>query len=167
MVPQTYRPHVFMKWFSLAFNILGFIAPPFLIVRFAVRTSQANETISGAAWTVVIGTALLTGMILILTANYFCEITLVNKGISIGFLWRRLFVPWEQVIEVKPTPYHFLGSGRSWIVLTQALTPFHRLYGLIYGFSPLPGFVFDQTIDGHRELLSRISEHVSRLRKDV
>ncbi len=166
MVPQTYRPHVFMKWFSLAFNVLGFVAPPFLIVRFAGRTSQANATISGVAWIVVIGMALLTGIILILTANYFCEITLVNKGISISFLWRRLFVPWEQVVEVKSTPYHFFGTGQSWIVLTQALTPFHRLYGLIYGFSPLPGFVFDQSIDGHRELLSRISEHASHPRKD-
>jgi len=52
-------------------------------------------------------------------------------------------------MEAKPA-WGFLGlaKNRPLIILVNGLTPFHRIFGLLYGLSIKPGFVvFSTTAD--------------------
>ncbi len=149
-----------MRWFTLAFNILGFLTPLYFVVSFAIKAGQTGNLISPVVWLVVILQAAFIGTVLILTANYFCEITVDENGLWVSFLWQRIHVQWQNIIEIKPAIFNFGAGSQSWVVLTRTLPPFHRLYGLLYGLSWLPSFVIAPLITDSEDLVQRIREHI-------
>jgi hypothetical protein len=93
----------------------------------------------------------------ILAGNFFTEVVSDAEGLRIKFLWKDLVVRWEDVIEVKPMfSWMPLKTRGPWVVRTHALTPFHRLYGLIYGLTFSPSFVYGHGISHADELTRRM-----------
>jgi len=158
MLLKTFQHPSYIRWSALAFNVLGFLTPIYFVVSFAIKASQTGSPILLFVWLVVIFRAVLIGIFLILTANYFCEITADENGLWVSFLWLRLQIRWQNIIKIKPTTFNSK-SWASWIILTNTLTPVHRLYGLIYGLSSRPGFVIAPTITNKEELIQLIKEH--------
>ena len=158
MTTKIFQHPAYIRWFALTFNILGFLSPIYFVVSFAIKASQTDIPVSPLVWLVVVFRALLIGIFLIITANYFCEITADENGLWVSFLWLQLHIQWQNIIEIKPTILNSK-SWTSWVVLTNTLTPFHRLYGLIYGLSSLPGFIITPAISNKEELVLLIIEH--------
>ena len=150
--------------FAPFFNILAFLGPLFFFVRFAIRASQAANGVAPSVWLAAFLYMVILEIILLITANYFCEIALNETGVNVTFLWYILHVDWQDIVEIKPR--RFLGRSHSWVVLTNKLTPFHRLYGIIYGFSWLPSFIISPSLRDGEKLVRMIEERgKGKLRK--
>jgi hypothetical protein len=101
-------------------------------------------------------------MVPILVAAYFFQDVWVDEeGLLIEFLWRRFKVRWVDVIEAK-SAWGFVGSenNRPLIVLVNRLTPFHRVFGVLYGWSIRTGFVIFPTISDFQSIKQTIESHV-------
>ena len=142
------------------FNVLGILTPLYFLGNSFIIAFQTGNLVSTPIWLIIILRAVFIGIFLILTANYFCEITADKNGLWVAFMWKKIHIRWQNIVEIKPTIFNIGSRTQSWIVLTNGLTPFHRLYGLMYGLSPLPGFVFGLPIDNSDELLKLIKEHL-------
>ena len=141
--------------FAPFLNILAFITPLYFLIEFVIRESQTANSASVSIGLIFFNYVVLPAVALLITANYFCEIAVDEAGVSVTFLWRKLHVDWQDIVEIKAIRY--LGRSHSWVVLTKKLTPFHRLYGVIYGFSRLPSFIISPSLRD-REKLARIVE---------
>lgn len=166
MSKRVFRQHFIMRWFAHTFNILGFVMPLYLIAGFIYKAAQTTLISAPTIWaSLFIQAFFLSACIstsLILTANFFCEIATDDTGLYVSFLWRKLFIRWQDVIEIKPMAFGFWGFSRILVVTTNALTPFHRLYGLIYGFSPRPSFIITPITDSQGDLIKLIENHTRR-----
>jgi hypothetical protein len=151
---QTPPSHLFAPFF----NILAFLGPVFFFGRFAIRVSQTANDVSASVWLTAFLYALFLGIVLLITANYFCELSLDESGVNVTFLWYILHVDWQDIVDIKPK--RFLGRSHSWVVLTNKLSPFHRLYGAIYGFSWLPSFMISPSLHDGEKLAKIIEERV-------
>jgi len=102
----------------------------------------------------------------LISAYFFDQnITVTDDGLLVEFLWKDLNVPWDKLIEIKPA-FGFWRSPRNTkvicIVLTNALTPFHRLFGLVYGPSVKPSFIIFPTISEYQSLVETIKRHAKK-----
>lgn len=100
---------------------------------------------------------------LLVTAYFFQDIWLDEEGLLVEFLWKKVRVKWEEIIDVKPA-WGFLGqkNKRPMIVMVNGLTPFHRAYGVVYGLSIKPGFVIFSSISDFQVLKETIQSHIKR-----
>ena len=108
--------------------------------------------------------ALWSTVMLINAYFYGQNITIANDGLFVEFLLKDLFVPWNKVIEIKPA-FGFWGNSRNtkiYVVLTDALTPFHRFFGLTYGLSVKPAFIIYPTISEYQSLVETIKKHTKK-----
>ena len=105
---------------------------------------------------------LLWSTVMLINAYFYGQnITVTDEGLLIEFLWKDLFVPWDKIIQIKPA-YGFLGNSRNtkiYIVLTNALTPLHRFFGVTYGLSIKPAFIIYSTISEYESLVETIKSH--------
>lgn len=99
------------------------------------------------AWTFILG-----WLIALLSFNLYPTIWVGDKGLAISFLHRRIFIPWDEVLDVRTAFPSFLG----YLVRAKRITPFHRLYGWLYGQSSFPSFLIGQGIQNEDELLREI-----------
>jgi len=111
-------------------------------------------------------TMLLWSTVMLINAYFYGQnITVTDDGLLVEFLWEDLMIPWNKVIEIKPA-FGFLRTSRTqkhiWVVLTDALTPFHRLFGLLYGLSVKPAFIIYPTISEYQSLVETIKEHTKK-----
>ena len=161
MTSKKFQYPSYIRWFMRVFNVLGILTPLYFMGSFFITAFQTGNPVSNLIWLVVVLRAVLIGVFLILTANYFCEITADKDGLWITFMWKKIRVRWQNIVEIKPTIFNIGGGAtQSWIVLVNGLTPFHRLYGLMYGLSLLPGFVVGLPISNSEELLKLMKDHL-------
>ena len=147
-------PVPFLFW---AFNLFAvyFIISSF--VSFLLFT--LNGEISWEANLIL----LFFGIFILFSANLYTEIISDEDGLLVRFSFWRFRVKWDDIVEIKPGPLDFLFRPLSkvlsvfttQIVITKALTPFHRFYGL-YGFSFHPSFLVHSNISGFEKLIFRI-----------
>lgn len=103
----------------------------------------------------------------ILINSYFYgqNISVTHGGLLVEFLGKDLSVPWDKIIEIKPA-YGFLRSTKNrkniLVVLTDALTPFHRLLGLLYGLSLKRAFIIYPSISEYELLVETIKKHTQK-----
>jgi hypothetical protein len=109
---------------------------------------------------------LLWSISMLISAYFFGQnITITDEGLLIEFLWKDLIVYWDKIMEIKPA-YGFWKSSKNQkhilVVLTDTLTPFHHLFGLIYGLSVKPGFIIYPTISEYQSLVETIKKHTKK-----
>jgi hypothetical protein len=103
--------------------------------------------------------------VILISAYFFSDITVVADGLLVEFLWLKLHVKWDQLIKTKPIlGMNILGLSKRKVVvlLVHGLTPFHRTYGLLYGFSIYPAVVIHPAISDYDLLMQQISLHLDK-----
>ena len=150
MAPRQHSHPKHIQLFKNIFAILAFLYPAYMLLTL-IPGIAPNSGLKGISVVIVA----FFSMIFILVAAYFFQDILVDEeGLLIEFLWQKVRVRWSDVEEIKSNVF---GSG--WIVVVNKLTPFHRIFGLIYGFTIKPAFVVAWT------LIDRIDREV--LQKDI
>jgi hypothetical protein len=151
---------IYMQCSKNILAILAFIFPPCMIwISFTSVTPI--HTLTEIVVTIIMS---LFMMIPLLGSAYFWQdIWVDEEGLLIEFLWKKIRVKWEEIIEVKPA-WGFLGpeKNRPLIVLVNGLTPFHRSFGVIYGLSTKSGFVIFSSISDFQMLKETIQSHIKR-----
>jgi hypothetical protein len=154
----------YIVWFKyFLFASIVFICLEFLYLDF-IKHPNLDAVFSNLLS--VFGFMLLYSVTILITAYFLGQnIAVVNEGLLIEFLGKDLFVPWDKVKEIKP-PFGFFRSYRNlkniYVVLTDALTPFHRLFGLLYGLSVKPAFIIFPSISEYELLIKTINKHVEK-----
>ena len=144
-----------MQWFKSILAILAFMYPAYLLL-----TSTSNYAFIRIMEVML---AFFLMIALLVTAYFFQDIWLDEEGLLVEFLWKKVRVKWEEIIDVKPA-WGFLGqkNKRPMIVMVNGLTPFHRAYGVVYGLSIKPGFVIFSSISDFQVLKETIQSHIKR-----
>ncbi len=151
-----YSPLWLLRAFNALMNLSGLLLPMALLAASLVG-SERNARITSLEQVLPLLVLLTFGLTAgIVTGNFFTEIVSDADGLRIRFLWKYLVVRWDEVVEVKPMFYLVPLRSGSWVVRTRALTPFHRLYGLLYGFTLSPSFVYLKGMSNADELSRRI-----------
>ena len=122
-------------------------------IQLAITTQSAKPVIS-ILIPILILLPIITTVIL-----FWQEFTITPKGIEFQvFIFWRKFVPWEKVIRIKKS---FMPWAKYHIIITEELTFFHRVLGLLYGFTIYPGFVVNKTIIGYDKAILTIQKQLN------
>jgi hypothetical protein len=152
---------VWLKYFLFVSTIVLLLG---LIYMDFVKYPYSNSVLSKVLGILFI--ILLWSNSMLISAYFFGQnITVTDRGLWVEFLWKDFFVSWDKIIEIKPA-YGFWRNSRIskpiCVVLTDALTPFHRQLGLIYGFSVKAAFIIYPTISEYQSLIETIQKHVKK-----
>lgn len=158
---HKYHPSV--TYFRILFDVLGFIAPPILIVYSIISYLNREVPLTMHECVVIPMLIIMSGFAMIFAGNFFAEFVSDEKGLWIRFLWKNLFVPWEDVIAVKPFLNLSIYKHRH-VIRMRSLTLFHRFYGLLYSFSIHPCIIFDKGISNCGELNRRLKANLRKNR---
>ena len=161
---STHTHPRYVVWFKYFLFLSAIIFLLNLIYIDFVKYSQPESVISAILGILVI--ILVYSFSMLISAYFFGQnITVTDKGLLIEFLWKDLMVSWDQIIEIKPV-YGFWRTSQNQkhicVVLTDALTPFHRFFGLIYGPSVKPAFIIYPTISDYPSLIETIKKHAKK-----
>lgn len=165
MQPIHHKYPWYVELHTIVYNFLGILFPLFIFFFPLIKAISDHTQITFETVALFLIIAFTSGIFSILTGNYYAEIESDKDGLQIVFLWRRLFVPWEDIIEIKPL-FNVSFLKNVWVGRTRSLPIFHRLYGLLYGFSPHPSFVVSKGISNYDELIHRIQVNVKKNRRN-
>lgn len=85
------------------FNILGFLYPIYFAYFWVTRLSGSNQPIMPSDWLTIVVLAVVIGFILILSVNFYVyEVVSDNQGLHYSFLWKRLDVRYDEIIDIRP-----------------------------------------------------------------
>ena len=158
MLPRKHSRPILLQLSKNILAVFAFVFPPYMIWN----SFTSLTPIHSLAEIVVTIFLSLFMMIPILGSAYFWQdIWVDEEGLLIEFLWKKVRVKWDEIIEVK-LAWGFLGpeSKRPVIVLVHGLTPFHRTFGIIYAFSTKPGFVIHPSISDFQILKETIQSQI-------
>lgn len=158
MLPRKHSHPILLQLSKSTLAVFAFIFPPYMIWN----SFTSVTPIHSLAEIVVTIFLSLFMMIPVLVSAYFRQdIWIDEEGLLVEFLWKKVTVKWEEIVEVKPA-WGFLGqeSQRPVIVLVHGLTPFHRAFGIIYAFSTKPGFVIHPLIRDFQIIKENLRSHV-------
>ena len=163
MLPRQHSIPKYFHWFRNILGVFAFVYPLYILLTTILGTPPNNRftEISTALFSFLF---LFLMMMWILVISYFLQdIWVDEEGLLVEFLWRKIRVRWVDVIETK-IAWGFLGSeqNRPLIVLVNGLTPFHRIFGVLYGLSIKPGFVISVSNSEYQVLKKTIQGHVRR-----
>jgi hypothetical protein len=92
-------------------------------------------------------------------AGLYPDVTIKSDGLLINFAFRDFSVDWNNVVEIKPA--RFLGIpmlGKAKIVfVSEGLTRFHVLYGILYGASFRRAFLVTSYISDYHSVMKAIA----------
>ena len=152
---------IYFKWFKYLFAVSAFLMPLYFLYSIFSKYS-ITEIFSLPSILPLLITLPFQPIFILIAAYFFQDITVTNEGLLVEFLWKDLFVPWDKIVEIKPSYVFWIGDPKTYIVLTNALTPFHRFFGLLYGFSIKPAFIIYPAISEYQNLIQTIKNHVKK-----
>ena len=155
---MTFRYSIITRLFSIIFNAAAFLAPIYLVGNFAIRYYAKYTSLSLSALLPTLLYSLFFGVVLVITANFYSEIIADKDGLQVQFLWFRLPVLWQDIVEIKPSIFNLPNHTTTWVVQTQKLSHFHRLYGLFYSFSFLPSFIIRYEIENREAIIEMVNK---------
>jgi hypothetical protein len=92
------------------------------------------------------------------------DVEVEEDGLLIKFVLKTLYVKWEEICLLKQARYlGFRMSRKNSVVITnKALTPFHCIYGLLYGQTNQPAFLILSDISRYNELIETIKGNIKK-----
>jgi hypothetical protein len=128
--------------------ILGVFVPLGLFFFWGSLLPERSGLICVAIWFLVFGIGL--GLFFL---HAYPAVTVTDKELEIGFLWRKLSIPWSTVLGVKERgfPMHHIV-----LVYSRRITPFHILYSWYHSRVLKPGFWIANSISDYDELIRTI-----------
>jgi hypothetical protein len=96
--------------------------------------------------------------------NLYSDIRVLQDGIEVQvFLLWWIFVPWENVLDIRPTiQSRILGHRRSQLILVRRLTIFHRYIGWSLGMTLKPAINIKGTQRGYDDAVRLIRERLGK-----
>ena len=98
----------------------------------------------------------LLPIVCIIYIGAWSNIKILENGLEIDFLWRSLYVPFNEIVGVKYT-----GSDKFGLTFVKVkpgfLTFFHRVYGFLTFQTASPCFYIHPNIQNYQSLLNRIT----------
>ncbi len=88
------------------------------------------------------------------TTNAYPNIEETDQGLRVEFFWTSLFIPWENIVQVKANGR----AGTNWSVQAKGLSPLHYLYGLFFTWRFVPVFVIFTYLSDYQKLLKSIEQ---------
>ena len=167
---ETFRHHPFIRAFAALFNIAAFVFPIWISYRFISTAVTAGREIAPGKVVEILLLAGFSSLVLLLTANYFPEVKTDEGGLYVSFVWRRLRVPFKDLVQLKPDLMERLlrpSDPRIWVVATRSLTPFHRLYGILYAFWLHPSFILHSSLQSTDRVLEIIRSKIPSHAQDA
>src|SRR5687768_13906076 len=136
--------------------ILPVILIPLLLI--------SNDFKSVSEFTAAIVSPLFMTLSSVLYQGAWADLETDDEGIYIQFLWKKLYVPWDNLVDVKDFG---VSLARTTIVLVNKnrLTWFHRIYSVFTVGSFLPGFHIYPQLTHSKELLHIINRHIANKSK--
>jgi len=160
MILEQYSHPKYIQWSKNVLAILAFVCSLYFLLIAISRLISNNifEGVAEIAFSFFLLISILVG------AYYFGQDVWINEeGLQIEFLWRIMKVQWVDIIETKMIWGSFgKEKNRPLIVLVNGLTPFHRVFGVLYGLSIKPGFVIFPSISNFLKLREIIQLHARR-----
>lgn len=138
------------KYFFVIFAFL-YLASHLLLLIFSIDTNTALNGI------LIITRAIFTMMCCLITAYFFQDIWVDEEGLLVEFLWRKIRVKWNDIEKMKKSPL-----AGIMVVSVKTLTPFHRIFGILYGFSNKPAFIISPSINDYEDLRKDIENHIKK-----
>jgi|SRR5687768_9043413 len=94
------------------------------------------------------------------------DIVLQEDGLQIKFIFKTFFISWNDIAEFRSARVFGLPMLKkaSIVVMKNGLTPFHRLYGLMYGKTIQPSLLIWSYISNYEELVVLIKQNLKRKR---
>ncbi len=89
--------------------------------------------------------------------NLFPYIEIMEDGLLLRTPGIKIRVPWQSIKKVRR------GNGyifKVFAVESSSLTPFHRIYGILYTSSFTPCFLVWDTLPGYKKILSEIKTNI-------
>jgi hypothetical protein len=126
------------------------------------RAVSSEPTDCRILW-IPFGIFVFTGYLCAHFLNLYPDIRASDHGLAVQvFLFWWIFVPWEHVVDIRPTGLSkLLGSSRSRLVVVRRLAFVHRLIGgADSGFQP--AFIIKATMQGYNELVRLIKEKLGK-----
>lgn len=127
----------------------------FMAIGMVVEGAFYSTIVCLAVWTLIFGWTLSSFFF-----NLYSTVWLSDDGIAIRFFFRPIFIPWDEIVDVRVAFPAFLG----YVVRARRITPLHRIYGWIYAQSLLPCFLIGRGIQNRDELLREIRLGIGRAR---
>lgn len=110
----------------------------------------------GVAWIpLIIGCTLLT---------LYTEVIVTEAGMKVRvFIFKWVFIPWEDVLGITVTPIPGGNDPNLWcFIRVRRLTFFHRLASICYLTGLQPVLIIGKQIEGYEELMQIIEAHVAK-----
>ncbi len=98
-------------------------------------------------------------------ANAWPALKVCEDGLWVEFFWLEIFVEWGQVISIRRVVS--FGMYKTWVIKTRALTPFHRLYGLVNGPTVSPCFLIHSSLKDCQEVIRLINQKTTNGRANL
>ena len=160
---RLHHNHQLIRLFKNTFAILAFIPPIFIsILLFKDFTNPAFSIDSLLSLVFLI---IISPVCILLAAYFYTDLEVDENGLMVEFLWKKLRISWSKVLQIKPLFGIKTRKPGIYVVIVEGLTPFHLLYGLIYGFSLRPAFILWSTVNDFGVLKNDIEKHIKRNRK--
>lgn len=102
---------------------------------------------------------------ILFAAYFFTDLEVDNEGLLVDFFWKKLRIPWNKIIQIKPLFGLRIKKTGMYIVIVDGLTPFHRFYGLLYGFTLKPAFILSGSVSNFEVLKNDIEKHIKQNRR--
>ncbi len=128
--------------------VLSTLFAGFMVVGMILEDAVFSAGICLAIWAIIFGWTLSLTMF-----NAYPTVWVGDQGLAIRFLFRRILIPWDEIVDIRKVTSPPFGSH---IVRARRITMFHRVYGLIYAKSLLPAFLVGRGIGNRDELLDEI-----------
>jgi hypothetical protein len=94
-------------------------------------------------------------------SNVTTEVCVDSQGLYVrAFVIKRLFVPWEDLIDVKISQVYDQHREFIWVVQVKGLTFWHKCLGSSYRTGWVPSFLITSDLDGYKELRQTILAHL-------
>ena len=161
---HTFPPAWLWRGYTLLCEWLGVGLPVLIVVGPVLAAVLAGRPVTVIGIVNLLLLAALAFVCFTLAAYFFTELTSDQAGLHVRFLWRRLVVPWDQIIDVRPLFNLPFARGFE-VIRTRTLTPFHRVYGLLYGFTTAPSLLISPGMSHGAELTQRLSAYVEKNRR--
>jgi hypothetical protein len=121
---------------------------------------QGYPVVVEALGLLVAGCVFLIGGATVLTL--YTEVIVTTRGIKVRvFIFRWIFIPWEDILDVTVPSIPVYNDPNLWcFIRVRKLTLFHRLVSLNWRTGSDPVLIISKYMDGYRELIKIIEEHV-------
>ena len=163
-IRHSYKPRWLVQAFTHLSNILTIAFPILYIALFIwidIKNSNENLVVLLILQLICI---VITPISFLIAGNFFTEIMSDAEGLHIIFFWRYVTVRWEDIVDLRSIALT-LDKHSTFAIRASSITPFHRIYGMIYSFTLLPTLIFHKNISERHELEQRIKTAIRQNRK--